>query len=315
MEFKDYYAIMGLDPNVSQDEIKRTYRKLARKYHPDVSKDPQAEAKFKELGEAYEVLKDPQKRASYDKLRSQGWRAGESFSAPPNWGFETDFQGGGFTQHEGFSDFFEALFGGRGFSRVWRGPPPTARGEDIQTTIVIELEDAYLGTTKTIELVHPVLDNSGKITQEKRTLRLKIPEGVKDKQQIRLKGQGGPGRGAGPSGDLYVTIRIRPHRLYEVENRDIILTLPISPWEAALGIKVETPTLGGKIELKIPPNSQTGKKLRVKGKGLPGTPPGDQYIVLQIVTPPAYEETEKNMYGEMAQQFSSFNPRKKLEGE
>jgi len=312
MQYKDYYKIMGLARTATQDEIKRTYRKLARKYHPDVSKEPNAEERFKELGEAYEVLRDAEKRATYDHLGS-GWQAGQEFTPPPDSG------AGGFAFHRGaqnggtadqFSDFFETLFG-----RAFRGAPGGSRaagarlrGEDQHAKILISLEEAYHGETRIIQLAMPQLDAHGNVVTHNRSLQVKIPAGVAQGQQIRLAGQGSPGTRGGASGDLYLEVELQPHPLYHVEGHDIHLNLPLTPWEAALGAQLTVPTLGGKVEVKIPPGSQTGQKLRLKGRGLGGKTPGDQYIVLQIVAPPATTPAAKDFYQRMAREMA-FNPR------
>ncbi len=312
MEFKDYYKILGVEKNASQEEIKRAYRKLARKYHPDVSKEADAEEKFKEVQEAYEVLKDPEKRAAYDQLGAQ-WRAGQEFRPPPGWEQEFQFGGGGFTGAEAhdFSEFFETLFG-----QPWGGGSRRGgfrmRGEDIQATLPITLEEAYQGMRRSITLDVPELDpTTGRVVKRPRTLEVKIPKGVKEGQKIRLAGQGAPGIGGGPAGDLYLTLRFVPHPLFKPEGRDIYLELPVAPWEAALGAKVPVPTLGGKVELKIPPGSQSGRKLRLKGRGLPGNPPGDQYVVLRIETPAADTEEDRAFYRRMAEHFKGFDPRRR----
>jgi curved DNA-binding protein len=316
MEFKDYYQVMGVPREASQEDIKRAYRKLARKYHPDVSKDAKAEEKFKELGEAYEVLKDPEKRTAYDQI-STGRRQGESFTPPPDWDTHFDFGGGGFTGESpgGFSDFFESLFGrsagprrGPGQS-TWSGPLP---GEDQQARIYLSLEDAYAGGNQSITLQIPEIDAQGRLVTRTRSLNVKIPKGVKEGQRIRLAGQGGPGTRGGPGGDLYLEIHFKPHKLFRVEGSDIYLDLPVTPWEAALGQTVTVPTLAGKVDLKLPPNSQSGQKLRLKGRGLPGDPHGDQYAVLRIVTPEAKTAEAKNLYRKM-EEIMPMNPRAHLE--
>ncbi len=311
MEFKDYYKILGVEKNASQEEIKRAYRKLARKYHPDVSKEADAEEKFKEVQEAYEVLKDPEKRTAYDQLGAQ-WRAGQDFRPPPDWEQEFQFGGGGFTGAEAhdFSEFFETLFG-----QPWgggrRGGGFRMRGEDVHASLPITLEEAYRGMRRTITLDIPEVDPaSGRVVKRPRTLEVKIPKGVREGQKIRLAGQGAPGIGGGPAGDLYLTLRFVPHPWFKPEGRDIYLELPITPWEAALGARVPVPTLGGKVELKIPAGSQSGRKLRLKGRGLPGTPPGDQYVVLRIETPPADTEDDRALYRRMAEHFKTFDPRR-----
>ncbi|MGZ8196464.1 MAG: DnaJ C-terminal domain-containing protein [Methylosarcina sp.] len=315
MEYKDYYKIMGLAKDATPDEIKRAYRKLARKYHPDVSKEPGAEAKFKELGEAYEVLKDPQKRAAYDQI-GQNWQEGQRFTPPPNWSQDSGFgQGFSGVHGSGFSDFFEALFGG-GFApteenvayREFNG-----HGRDQHARIQIDLEDAYHGGERVISLNAPEMDASGRIISKVRTLSIKIPKGVKAGQRIRLTGQGASGIKGKSKGDLYLEIEFKPHRLFHVKERDVYLELPVTPWEAALGASVGVPTLGGKVELKIPPGSQTGKQLRLKGRGLPAHPPGDQYVTLKIVTPPAETESAKKIYEQMAKTMP-MNPRKEMGG-
>lgn len=319
MEFKDYYATMGVAKEATQDEIKRAYRKLARKYHPDVSKEANAEARFKEIGEAYEVLKDPEKRAAYDRLAAGGYRGGEEFRPPPGWdsGFEFRGGGGGFNQAEAeqFSDFFENLFGGGSpfgaAGRAGAGRARGMRGEDHYARIRISLEDAFRGGTRTINLQRPEVDAQGHVITRTHSLQVKIPAGVAEGQNIRLAGQGNPGVGQGRAGDLYLEIGFEPHPVFQAEGRDITVTLPVTPWEAALGAKVPVPTLGGKVELNIPAGAQSGQKLRLKGRGLPGPKPGDQFVVLQIRTPPARTEREKELYRELAEAMP-FNPRERL---
>jgi curved DNA-binding protein len=315
MEFRDYYKIMGVERDATQDQIKRAYRKLARKYHPDVSKEADAEARFKEVGEAYEVLKDPEKRAAYDQLGAN-WKAGAEFKPPPDWDAGFEFGGGGYTGGDAgdFSDFFESLFG-HGFGAARAGGRARAgfhaRGEDHHAKVLIDLEDAFQGATRAITLRHPELDSSGHVVTRERTLNVKIPKGVKEGQRIRLAGQGAPGMGEGPAGDLYLEINFKPHPLYRVEGRDLYLDLPVAPWEAALGATVTTPTPAGPVDLKIPAGTRSGQKLRLKGRGIPGTPPGDIYVIPQIVLPPASTEAAKNLYREMEKELA-FNPRSKL---
>ena len=268
MDFKDYYKIMGLERDASQDDIKRTYRKLARKYHPDVSKEADAEARFKELGEAYAVLKDPEKRAAYDELGTN-WKAGQDFQPPPNWDAGYEFSGGGFGAGDSaaHSAFFDALFG-QGFGSEQTGRRQAgfqARGEDHHAKVLIDLEDAYRGTTRSITLRSP-----GPAKQ--RTLDVKIPKGVKQGQRIRLSGQGSPGVGEGKRGDLYLEIEFKPHKMFKVEGRDLYLDLPVTPWEAALGATVKAPTPDGPVDLKIPQGTASGGKLRLRERGIPGKP-------------------------------------------
>ncbi len=317
MEYKDYYKIMGVSRDASQDEIKRAYRKLARKYHPDVSKEADAEAKFKEVGEAYEVLKDPEKRAAYDQLGAN-WKAGQDFNPPPGWDQGFEFHGGGFTGADSasFSDFFEELFGRAAYSQSAGAHAGgyreyNARGEDAHAKVLIDLEDAYNGASRTITLKHTELGSDGRPQVKERTLNVKIPKGVKEGQHLRLSGQGSPGVGQGKAGDLYLEIAFKPHPLYRVEGKDVYLDLPVAPWEAALGAKVKVPTPTGVLDLKIPENSKGGQKLRLKGKGIPGKPAGDFYVVLQIALPPANTEEAKAAYKAFAEAVP-FNPRAKL---
>lgn len=307
MEYKDYYQILGVPREASSDEIKKAYRKLARKFHPDVSKEKNAEEKFKELGEAYDVLQDPKKREAYDRLGSQ-WKEGEQFRPPPDW--ESAF-GGGFNFNQGaqqgadFSDFFSNLFGGGGgfhqSGRTGRRAHAAMRGEDIRAKLQISLEDAYQGATRELSL-------SGSPGQALKTLRVTIPKGILPGQQIRLAGQGSPGWEGGPAGDLYIEVEYAPNSLFKHDKANVTLNVPLTPWEAALGTTLSVPTLGGKVEVKIPPGSQSGKKLRLKGKGIPAKVPGDQYLVLEIMTPPAESEASKMFYQEMASKLP-FNPR------
>jgi len=312
MEFKDYYAVMGVERGATQDEIKRAYRKLARKYHPDVSKEPEAEARFKEIGEAYEVLKDPEKRAAYDELGAN-WKAGQDFRPPPDWDQGFEFQGGlGDADVGQFSDFFETLFGRAGGARFTyaRGPrgEPHPRGRDTHAKIAIDLADAYTGATHSIALKHSELGADGRPHIQERTLQVRIPKGVHQGQQIRLAGQGGVGASAG---DLYLEIEFRAHPWFRVEGKDVYLDLPVAPWEAALGATVEIPTPSGRVDLKIPPGSSSGRKLRLKGRGIPAKVPGDLYVVVQIALPPADTAAAQEAYRELERRLA-FNPRASL---
>jgi len=341
MEFKDYYAVLGVERDAAQDEIKRAYRKLARKYHPDVSQEVDADARFKELGEAYEVLKDPEKRLAYDRV-GRGQRAGEDFRPPPDWDTGFEFRGGGYTQpgysregyseegysqegysQEGnaaFSDFFESLFGQRhgagpgGFHPSGSGSGSRGRGEDHHAKVSIALEDAYLGATRTLTLQSGEIDASGRLRPRQRTLKVRIPKGVKQGQRIRLAGQGEPGPRGGPAGDLYLEIEFEPHQRYRVEGRDVTLSLPVAPWEAALGATITVPMPEGSVELKIPPDSQNGRRLRLKGRGIPGQPPGDCYVALEVVLPAARSDEIKAAYRQLAA-VTDFNPRATAEGQ
>ena len=311
MEYKDYYAVLGVDRKATQDEIKRAYRKLARKYHPDVSKEADAEQKFKDLGEANEVLKDPEKRAAYDQLGSN-WNAQQGFQPPPDWGTGFEFHGappGGGDQHD-FSDFFESLFGQA------RGPGANRgvhmHGEDHHAKVLIDLEDSFNGASRSITLQMPEVNPDGHVVTRNRTLKVRIPKGVRQGQQIRLAGQGATGMGGGKAGNLYLEIEFKPHRFYRVEGADVYLELPLAPWEAALGASVKVPTPSGAIDLKIPPNSQAGKKLRLKGRGIPAKTTGDLYVVLQIALPPADNDKARAMYERMKEELE-FDARATME--
>jgi len=309
MEFKDYYQIMGVSRDASQDEIKRAYRKLARKYHPDVSKEPDPEVRFKEVGEAYEVLKDPKKRAAYDQLGSN-WKPGQDFRPPPDWNTGFEFSGGfGGDGAADFSDFFSSLFGGA--PRQRGAGSHRARGEDHHARILIDLEDAFSGAARALTLRAPQLDSQGRMVVTSRTLNVSIPKGIRAGQHIRLAGQGTPGMGGGTAGDLFLEVDFKPHSLYRVDDRDLYLDLPLAPWEAALGAVVTTPTPGGPVQVKVLPNTQAGRKLRLKGRGIPGSPPGDLYLVLQVVLPSADSERAREIYLTMARELA-FNPRRTL---
>ncbi len=321
MEYKDYYKILGVSRDATQDDIKRAYRKLARKYHPDVSKESDAEERFKEVGEAYEVLKDPEKRAAYDQLGAN-WKAGQQgFQPPPDWDAGFEFHGGGFTGDGAggadFSDFFESLFGARGGGYRYTtsggaGGGYRMRGEDSHAKVLIDLEDAYRGATRAISLRSTVLGADGRPQIQERTLNVRIPKGVKAGQNIRLKGQGSPGVGGGPAGDLYLEIEFKPHPLYKVDGKDVSLEVPIAPWEAALGAKVKVPTPDGVVDLKIPPGSSSGKRMRLKGRGIPAKTPGDFYVTLRIVMPKTIDAEQKALYEQLQKASSDFNPRAKL---
>jgi curved DNA-binding protein len=310
MEYKDYYSILGVARNAPEDEIKKSYRKLARKYHPDVSKEPRAEERFKEVQEAYEVLKDAKKRSAYDQLGAN-WKSGQDFKPPPGWqssgNFEDIFAGEGADNIGNFSDFFSMLFGRQargGAGDFQEAQRQQQRGQDQHAKIKVSLEDAYQGATRTIQLQIPARDARGRVRYTDRTLKVNIPKGVISGQQLRLAGQGSQG------GDLFLEIELESHPLYSLQGHDIYLTLPVTPWEAALGTKISVPTLGGRVELKLAPGSQGGQKLRLKARGLPAKPQtGDQYVVLQIMTPPATSDSQRALYQKMAEELP-FDPRK-----
>ena len=318
MQYKDYYRVMALERNASPEAIKRAYKKLARQYHPDINKSPEAETRFKELGEAYEVLRDPQKRAAYDQLGSN-WRAGQEFRPPPNWAEGFEFSGGpkrGSTSP--FSDFFESLFGGpfadtRGFGnphhhRPHPGQRAHRRGRDNHSKVMIDIEQAYHGGQQTFTLRHTETDDFGRRHLSERRLKVNIPRGISPGQSIRLAGQGGSSPDGVP-GDLYLEVEFKPHGLYQFEGKDVLLPLPLAPWEAALGASIKVPTPAGPVELKIPPNSKSGNKLRLGGRGIPAREPGDFYVMLQIVTPPAKDAMTRQFYEQMRDRLN-FDPRR-----
>lgn len=310
MKYKDYYQILGVGRDASQDDIKKAYRRLARKYHPDVSKEKGAEEKFKELGEAYEVLKDPEKRAAYDQLGS--YRPGQDFRPPPDW--EQQFaHGQQFGEFGGadLGDLFAELFGmGAGRRGRRAGGGFASAGQDYETSLTISLEEALHGGERSlqVEVAEPTAE--GYLVRVPRTVKIRIPKGATDGQKLRVPGKGGKGAHGGPSGDLYITISVQPHRLFRLSGHDIFLDVPLAPWEAALGASVEVPTLGGKVRLKVAPGAKGGQKLRIAGKGLPkpGSGHGDFFAVLQVVVPSQLDERERTLLEEWAR-VSSFNPR------
>jgi curved DNA-binding protein len=312
MEFRDYYEVMGVSRDATQDEIKKAYRRLARKYHPDVSKAEDAEARFKEVGEAYAVLRDPEKRAAYDQL-GKNWKAGQDFRPPPDWDAGFEFSEGGFDgDATDFSDFFESLFGQGGFRTAGRSRGGfKVRGEDHHAKVMIDLEDAYRGASRSISLKSPEVDSQGRVATRERTLNVRIPKGVKQGQRIRLAGQGSPGIGGAPAGDLYLEIEFNPHRRYRVEGRDVFMTLPIAPWEGALGATVKVVTPEGDVDMKVPAGTTRGRKLRLKGRGIPGSPPGDLYVELDITLPPADSDKAKAVYERMRDELA-YNPRERM---
>jgi curved DNA-binding protein len=315
MEFKDYYKILGVARDASADEIKRARRKLARKYHPDVSKESDAAERMKEINEANEVLGDPEKRAAYDQIGQQ-WSGGQEFRPPPGWDAGFEFSGGpDMGAGADFSEFFESLFGGLRGQRTGRTHAQAhgfaARGEDHHAKILIDLEDAFHGGRRQISLRAPETDAGGHVRLKERVLEISIPKGVREGQMIRLAGQGHPGMGGLQAGDLYLEVHFRPHPLYRIDGRDLYLTLPVAPWEAALGETVRVPTPEGAVEMRIPPGSANGRKLRLKGRGLPGKPPGDLYAMLDVVLPDAGSARAQDIYRTMARELA-FNPRAAL---
>jgi curved DNA-binding protein len=316
MKYKDYYEILGISRDATQDEVKKAYRKLARQYHPDISKEAGAETKFKEIGEAYEVLKDPEKRKAYDQLGS--YQPGQEFRPPPDW--EQSF-GPGTRYYEfsgedlgGFSDFFFGLFGGGMGRQASSGQSArahfSAHGQDFETTIHIDLKEAYSGTTRTLQMEVSEITSDGVIKRIPKNITVRIPKGATEGQRLRVKGKGGKGVHGGRDGDLYLIIAINPHHMFKVHGHDLYVTVPLTPWEAALGARIELPAIERKILLTIKPGAQSGQKLRVPGKGLPKPKggSGDLYAVLQIANPSELTATEKSLYESLAKS-SSFNPR------
>lgn len=297
MEFKDYYGILGVKPESSDSEIKAAYRKLARKYHPDVSKESGAEDKFKAVNEAYEALKDPAKRRAYDQLRTQGYRPGDEFRPPPDFGEGFDF--GDFSSQGGaFSDFFESLFGRAQAGGARAGA--ARRGQDVHARVEIDLSTAFHGGKQRISLRDP--------NGAERVLEVKIPAGILPGQQIRLAKQGYAGGRGAAAGDVLLEVQVRQDPHFSLEGRNLLLDLPVAPWEVALGATVPVPTMAGIVDLKIPPGSNSGKRLRLKGRGWPGNPPGDQLVTLQVHVPAAETSAQRELYEKMAREFA-YDPR------
>ena len=329
MKFRDYYETLGVARTATEAEIKAAYRKLARKYHPDVNKEAGAEEQFKEIGEAYAVLKDTEKRAAYDRFGAN-WKNGQDFTPPPNWneGFEysdTDYGGGHPGYGGGFegdqSEFFESLFGrgkhrqgGRGSNSGNPRQGMNFKGQDHHAKILIDLADAYNGAKRTIALHMPTQDASGHVTTQERKLDVSIPMGIKAGQNLRLSGQGGPGIGEGPAGDLYLEIEFHQSPIYRVDGKDVFIDIPLAPWEATLGTTVNIPTpTGSTLELKIPAGTVASRKMRLKGKGIPSAEPGDLFVVPTIALPPADSDAQKEAYQAFEKAFD-FNPRTHLKG-
>jgi len=321
--YKDYYKTLGVSRDATQENIQQAYRKLARKFHPDINKTPEAETKFKEINEAYEVLKDPEKRKKYDQL-GPDWKEGQDFRPPPGWE-NVHFQYGGgpgfsssqrsWGSEENFSDFFNSLFGGafRGSGAGAQGRGPFTRqqpGADQEATLRITLEEAYHGGTKTVTLESQEYTPEGIPSTQQRSFDIKIPKGILQGQKIRMANQGAPGIGGGSSGDLFLKVEFEQHPLFRVKGRNLYADVSLAPWEAALGTEINVQTLGGSVTMKIPPGTQTGRKLRLKGKGMPNPKgaPGDLYIVAQIKIPERLSKREKELFKEMSK-ISSFNPR------
>jgi len=312
VEFKDYYQILQVERDATPEQIKKAFRKLARKYHPDVSKEPDAQNRMQEINEANAVLSDPEKRAAYDQV-GRGRHAGEDFHPPPNWdaGFEFSNRGPFGAQGADFSDFFSELFGRAGSPGAHGGARHRGRGEDHHAKILLDLEDAYNGSNRVLSLRVPRLDPDGRMALREHTLEVRIPKGVHEGQVIRLTGQGSEGMDGAAAGDLYLEVQFKEHPRYTVEGRDVYASLPIAPWEAALGADVKAPLPNGVVEVHIPEGSQSGRKLRLKGRGIPSATPGDLYLVLDVVLPPADNPKARELYKTMAAEFS-FNPRQAI---
>jgi curved DNA-binding protein len=310
MKFKDYYAILGVERGATADAIKDAYRKLARKYHPDVSKEANAEARFKEMAEAYATLKDPAKRAAYDQLGRHG--SGEDFRPPPDWSTQFGDGSGAFDGMD-FADLFAGLAGHRrGGGR--QGSARAMRGQDYEITVPITIEESFSGTEVSLDLTTTEFDEQGAPRRVPRNVKARIPKGATDGQVLRLPGQGGKGFHGGRDGDVYLNISLRPHRLYRASGHDLFLDLPVTPWEAALGAGAAIPTPAGAVNLKVPAGTRGGQHLRLAGRGLP-TPQGgagDLYAIVQIVLPPELTERERSLLRDLAA-ASAFNPRRHLE--
>jgi|TARA_R110000851_G_scaffold210907_1_gene363456 curved DNA-binding protein len=309
VEFKDYYQILGIDRATAIPDIKKAYRKLARKYHPDISKEPDAALRMQEINEAKAVLTDPEKRAAYDQL-GEHYRAGQEFRPPPDWDAGFEFSGRNYEDVDlgEFSDFFTDLFSHVG--RRSTGSHHRVRGLDRHAKVFIDLRDTYDGATRSVTLHAPQTDPQGHVYLQQHNLKVRIPKGITEGQHIRLAGQGHPGTGGGESGDLYLEIHFTPNPDYRVEGKDVFATLLVAPWEAALGTSLTMPTPSGQVQLKVPKGSQSGRKLRLKGRGIPSSEPGDLYFVLNVVLPPANTDKARQLYESMARDIP-FNPRQK----
>lgn len=312
MDFKDYYKTLGVSSDASADEIKKAFRKAARKYHPDINTGADAEAKFKDVNEAYEVLKDPERRAAYDQLGKEPPQAQGRYQPPPGWDSGFEFSSGGADHDEAFSDFFETLFR-RGAGPTRGMGAGTGQGSDVHGRIEIAIEDAYRGAERKLSIRSPVVSPNGGVTMQDRTIAIRVPKGIAEGQHIRLAGKGSPGLGGGRAGDLFLEVAFAAHPVYRPEGKNLHMDLPITPWEAALGGHIIMPTPDGKVDLRIPKNARTGQKMRLKGKGLPGTPAGDIIATLKIVNPKVETEEARALFEKMAKEMP-FDPRANLGG-
>lgn len=321
VQFKDYYEVLGVPREADADAIKKAYRRLARRYHPDVSKEPDAAARMSAVNEAYAVLSDPERRAAYDAV-GQGRRAGEDFAPPPGWDAGFEFSGSGFDGAEAgaFSDFFEQLFGQRASAARPHGRGRHAggaqRGDDHHARVVLDIEDAYRGAQRQITLRSPQRDAHGRVVLHERTLDLRIPAGVRAGQLIRLAGQGSPGLGGAPAGDLLLEVQFRPHPRFQIDGANLLAELPVAPWEAALGavVPVTLPD-GSTLQVRVPAHAQSGRVISVRGKGLPGRTPGDLDLTLRVVLPSAHDPRARALYERMARELPDFDARRVAQAE
>ena len=315
MDYKDYYKILGVDPKASAQDIKKAYRRLARKHHPDLSKDPESARRMAELNEANTVLSDPEKRAAYDQLGAEpppGFGAHGGFRPPPHWDEHHAFHQNGGTDSEDYSDFFDQLFGRTAYARQTQArgqTPPDRKGRDHHAVIELDLEDSYRGTERSLQVRSAALDAQGHAVEKTRELQVTIPKGVKEGQLIRLAGHGSPGLGHGSSGDLLLEVRFRPDPRWHAKDKDVYQHVAIAPWEAALGGPIEVATLAGTLEVNVPAGWKKGRQLRLRGKGLPAQTPGDMYLLLDIALPPANDEASRKAYEAFSQAFPHFNAR------
>lgn len=314
MEYKDYYQVLGVAKDASAEDIKKAFRKLARKYHPDISKEPDAAARMAEVNEANAVLSDPEKRKAYDQLgdasqyQQTGHGSYSGFQPPPDWDQQDFHFHGSHAGHENYSSFFEDLFG-RAHQARRSGPPPDMRGQDQHSQIELEVPDSYNGGMRVLHLRGIQMDAQGRAQEHTRELQVTIPKGVYEGQMIRLAGQGAPGTGQAEAGDLLLEVRFKDDKRWHTQGKDVYQQLPLTPWEAALGGPVEFATLAGHLEINIPAGSQAGRKLRIKGKGLPSRTPGDLYLVVQIIVPPIFDDAQRQAYEALSKAFEGRNPR------
>lgn len=316
MQYKDYYEILGVARDATAEDIKKAFRRLARRYHPDVSKEPQAELRMQEINEANTVLSDPEKRAAYDRL-GRTYAAGQDFRPPPGWEPGFSFSNQGFSPQDaaGFSDFFAELFGRMGTEshRHDRHTGFRDLADDYRAKVLLDLEDSYSGSIRNLALRIPRIDGTGRLAMQERTLRVKIPKGIRAGQVIRLAGQGVSSVSGGKSGDLLLEVEFKPHRRFRIDGADLRVDLPITPWEAALGAVIPVPLPDGSVKVRIPEGAQSGRQLRLRGRGIPCNPPGDLLLDIQVVVPPAQSQKARQLYETMARELA-FDPRREWKG-